>query len=451
MPGGWRRLGVLGGALVLAGAIVTGAAEPVAEAALPPPQSDPFYQAPKGFEATAPGEILRTRQVTTTAFAQFRQHAMAWQVLYRTTGSQGQPEATVTTVFEPAGAKLSDRRPLVSYQVAEDSVAPQCAISYQLQAGAKHENVVGRAEVLIIDAALAKGWAVTVPDYEGPASAYTAGRQAGQAVLDAIRATEHLSVAGLDGMATPVGVWGYSGGALASGWAAELQPSYAPELNITGVAEGGLPANPAKVLAHINRGPFAGIAMSVIAGLRQAYPQLDAFLTSYLTPAGAAAFKKATTECDADNVSTFAFQDVSDYFTVPDPLNQAVPQQVLADATLGRHAPTAPLFIYQSINDELIPVADVDATVDGYCARGTSVTYQRDIATEHVELVVTGAPTALDWLSDRLSGKPAATGCHISTTSSSLLAPDSLFTMGIALYDDLLALAGAPIGPRDMS
>jgi hypothetical protein len=39
-----------------------------------------------------------------------------------------------------------------------------------------------------------------------------------------------------------VGV-GYSGGAIATGWAAALQGNYAPELNVKGWSAGGTPAN----------------------------------------------------------------------------------------------------------------------------------------------------------------------------------------------------------------
>lgn len=40
-------------------------------------------------------------------------------------------------------------------------------------------------------------------------------------------------------------MWGYSGGSLASGWAAGLQPNYAPELggNLLGAALGGFVTN----------------------------------------------------------------------------------------------------------------------------------------------------------------------------------------------------------------
>lgn len=416
-----------------------------------PPQSDPFYRPPAGYQATAPGTILRTRTVSEAAFGYLPQKVQAWQLLYRTTDTQGNPEATVTTVLEPLNAKPSASRPLLSYQVAEDSSAPQCAISYQLEQGSDNSNIVAEAEILLIDAAVRKGWAVSVPDYEGPASAYTGGKQAGQAVLDGIRATEDFGTIGLAGAATKVGVWGYSGGALASGWASELQPSYAPELNIAGVAEGGLPVNLRDILNGINGGPFAGIAMSGIAGLAHAYPQLAAFLGTNLTAAGKSAFATVDSECNAQNAARFAFTDIYQYFDVSDPLDLPVPQQVLADDTLGQHTPTVPMFVYQSVNDELVPHADTDAVVNKYCAAGADVAYQRDVLSEHVILAVTGAPDALNWLADRLNGKPAASGCSTDNVASSLFSPGALATFGSVIFNDLLALAGQPIGPGDMA
>jgi hypothetical protein len=49
-------------------------------------------------------------------------------------------------------------------------------------------------------------------------------------------------------------MWGYSGGSLATEWAAELQPTYAPELNFAGAALGGLVPNITSVLKTINGG-----------------------------------------------------------------------------------------------------------------------------------------------------------------------------------------------------
>lgn len=440
-----RRRGAVAalvGALVFSSGVVASAAAP------PPPQSDPFYQPPSGYESTAPGTVLRSRAVSVSAFAALPQKAQAWQVLYRTTDTKNNPQATVTTVLLPWGTAPSVSRPLLSYQVAEDSAAPQCAISYQLTRGAGNENIVAQAEILLIDAALQQGWAVSVPDYEGPRSAYVAGRQAGQATLDGIRAAR--SQLGL-GARSNIGLWGYSGGALASGWAAELQPSYAPELDIKGVAEGGLPVNPRHVLTGANGGPFAGIAMGGIVGVSHAYPELAQFMDTYLTDEGKAAVAKAGSQCNSSNAATFAFKDLYKYFTIPNPLDQPVPTQVLDDVTMGKHTPTAPLFVYHSINDELVPGKDTDAIVQKYCASGGRVTYQRDFLSEHIALVITGAPDALNWLTDRLSGRPASNGCSTRTVVSSLASPTAIITLGTVLYQDFLALLGRPIGPGDMA
>ena len=51
-------------------------------------------------------------------------------------------------------------------------------------------------------------------------------------------------------------------------------------------------------------------------------------------------------------------------------------------------APTANLFVYHAINDQLVPVAGADAMVDAYCAAGTPVHYNRSPNGEHVLLAV---------------------------------------------------------------
>ena len=126
-------------------------------------------------------------------------------------------------MLRPAGAVPTG---VISYQVAEDAGAPQCAPSYTLRAGTGLEPV-NQAELLLIAAAAAQGFAVSVPDYEGPNGNFGAARQPGYAVLDGVRAAENFTRLGLPGSRTPVGIWGYSGGSLASGWAAQVQPAYA--------------------------------------------------------------------------------------------------------------------------------------------------------------------------------------------------------------------------------
>lgn len=54
----------------------------------------------------------------------------------------------------------------------------------------------------------------------------------------------------------------------------------------------------------------------------------------------------------------------------------------------------------------MIDVGDVDGQVRRYRAAGANVTYIRDRLSEHLSLHPIAAPATLDWLSDRVAGKP---------------------------------------------
>ena len=69
---------------------------------------------------------------------------------------------------------------------------------------------------------------------------------------------------------------GYSGGSLATGWAAALQPVYAPELqkNIVGAAVGGFAANITAIAESVDGTIFAGLITLALNGLANEYPDL---------------------------------------------------------------------------------------------------------------------------------------------------------------------------------
>jgi hypothetical protein len=308
--------------------------------------------------------------------------------------------------------------------------------------------VVAQAEILLIDAAVQQGWAVSVPDHEGPGSHLGAAREPGYAALDGIRAAEGFSPLGLAGASTPVELWGYSGGGLASSWAAQEQPSYAPELNVKGAALGAPVPNLGALVQRINGGPFSGLIASGIAALSKAYPAIADLFTQYATPAGKAMLASALTQCNAANAAAYTFTDFNRFLTIPltQALAQPAVQAVFSDISLGGQPPAAPVYVYQGVNDEIVNVADVDRQVAGYCAAGDSVTYKRDLVSEHVSLVITGAADALNWLKQRLGGGPVPHGCTSSTVVSTVLSPGALSTLGVVLYNDLLALLGGAVG-----
>lgn len=408
-----------------------------------------FYSPPEGFESERPGTILRERPVRLASYSELPFNAEAWQLLYRTTDLDGAPTTTVTTVILPAGAPPAGGRPLLSYQVAHDSTDPACGPSVAMQAGSGFEGMFTQSEMTFVDHALQQGWAVSVPDHEGPSARIAAPREPGYAVLDGIRAAQAFAPLGLAGARTPVGLWGYSGGGLATGWAAQVQPTYAPELDVRGVAMGSPAPDPAAV-THLGGTAWSGLPLVVMASLGSMYPEAGRVIDEHLTPAGRAAVDAMSGQCVARVVVSNAFRPTSDFLDASYAQLVAEPAvaAAMAEVGLGGTAPTAPVYVYSGVHDEIIPIATVDTMVDRYCRGGTPVTYRRDETSLHATLIVTGASDALNWLRARIDGAPVPSGCDTRTVTSTLTEPGAANTYLSTNSGVLGTMLGVPVGPR---
>lgn len=297
-----------------------------------------------------------------------------------------------------------------------------------------------------MEAALEQGWVVIVPDHEGPQGAFLANKLAGHAVLDGIRAA--LQSGGFTGIqpSASVALWGYSGGSVASSFAAELHAQYAPELNIVGVAIGGTVPVIANALTTINGGFGAGLIPPGILGLSYEYPQIRALITKHILPQYKESFFKAEKQCFVADALQFPFADVFKMVDDASIFTSEPAASILRENSLGTNVPRAPMYVYKSIPDETSPVKDTDDIVEYYCSKGTSVYYSRDTVSEHGSLAVTGAPGALAWLRDMLRGKKQS-GCMTRTVVSTLLDPRTLEIVPKVIVDALLDLLGKPVGP----
>jgi hypothetical protein len=389
-----RRFLVVLAALLL-GATVASPAE-AAPAWPPHPDSDPFYAQPSPMPDVPPGSVLATRPVTIRALA-IPVPVRAWQVKYLSTDTKGAPAANIATVIKP----LVGQRKLVSYQTAYDGLDADCAPSYAFATGV---NPPAYEEAAILPLLLA-GYTVVTADYEGPRYQWTAGVNSGHGVLDGIRAAQQFT--GL-GTATPTALWGYSGGALASQWANELASTYAPELNLVGVAAGGVPADIEAIARAIDGTALSGVYFGATVGLARAYPEID--IDSLLNERGEEAFRTLGGQCIGEFAVSFAFQRMRDYVTVPELLDVPAIRTVIAENTMGQRLPDAPTYIYQGTHDELAITPPVDALVGKYCGMGASVKYVK-ILGEHITTAGTGVPGALAYLNARLAGKSAPSDC----------------------------------------
>ncbi|KAI6793551.1 secretory lipase-like protein 1 precursor [Hortaea werneckii] len=417
-----------------------------------PPAQDPFYRAPAGYENAAPGTILASRPapaklaILNTIPVNIKE---VTQLLYRTNNAMGEPEVTVTTVMVPENASYDK---VVSYQVAEDSGGEiNCAPSYTLQTGSQALYAgTGNVEMFLIVGALNEGWIVNSPDWEGPNSTFIEGFQAGQATLDSVRAV--LSSENITGVQSDakVTMWGYSGGALASEWAMELQASYAPELEFVGAAIGGVTPNVPNVYRSINNGPFAGLAGAGLIGMAKAFPEFDAALQEQLIPETAAEFYRAGENCFYGDTVLFALQNMSSYFYDGDNIinEPTIAKYFHSNAEMGQHGtPSMPLLVYKSVFDEISPIADTDALVNQFCRQGASINYIRDYAGEHFTQAATSFPDVINFFRDRFAGV-SMSGCNTRNAFLDLLDPGALPTFEKIVIEELLNVLSEPVGPN---
>ncbi|KAB8233244.1 hypothetical protein ETB97_003193 [Aspergillus alliaceus] len=415
------------------------------------PVDDPFYVPPEGFETSAPGTILRHRTppnpIAALSFAKVNIEA-AHQILYRTTDSFGNAIATVSTILIPHNADYSK---LLSYQVAEDAADPNCAPSYAFQLEAAHDGILGlvmpQVELLLVGAALDKGWVVTVPDHLGPKATFLANRLSGHAVLDNLRAALASSSFTHITSDPTIALWGYSGGSLASGFAAELQPSYAPELKIAGAALGGTVPKIDTVIEAVNKGVFVGLVPAGIQGLANEYPDVQKLLADGLKPSMMAEFNKTQNMCLAGDLVHYLGKDIYSFTKDPNIFKQPVAVEVINANSMGQNVPKIPLLVYKSVGDEISPVKDTDSLIHTYCQGGASVEYKRDELSEHASLEITGSADAMIWLMDRMNNKPIKPGCTTSTAISGLLDPRALAVLGQEILVILKTILSGPIGP----
>ena len=359
------------------------------------PDEDPFYAPAKRALKGKHGTLIRHRKVDLSASNLPVAHR-AWQLLYRSRDSNGRRRSAVATLIVPDAPAATQRRPLLAYQPAEDSLTRRCASSYELRTGSGGDpDAFGMA--------LQLGWAVVVPDFEGPHSEWTAGKQEGHAVLDSIRASQRFRRAKLRRRGR-VTMWGYSGGGHATAFASEIQRRYAPRINLVGVAHGGAVSDTMMTAENLDGGPFSGILLAAGIGIARGYPEMR--LGPLLNDAGREMRRDIGSMCLEEFTPAYPLRNLSDFTKVADPL--AVPRvaRVLRKVGLGHRAPRVPLYIYHAILDELNPIAASDALVEKYCSKGATVSYSRELLGEHVGVAVLAAPAAFDFLEARVAGEP---------------------------------------------
>ena len=390
---------------------------PVAKAAQRPlPSQDPFYtySGSRPLDTIPPGTVLKHRLVQLAFGAGNSTPIRAAQLLYRTTGQLGQPRVTVTTVLRPTPAPILPK--IIGYLSFYDGLGSKCDPSYTLAGGDPGDSTYAQEaeeEELLISWYLSQGDIVTVPDFEGTHLAWMTGHESGYGSLDAIRATEaYLGIS----RATKVGLSGYSGGSVAADWASELAPGYAPDVNIVGVAEGGIPANYFHHFAYINgTAEYSAAIPGELLGLSRAY---GVDLSQYLTPLGQKVVQAESDTCIASDFGKYQVTIKDLLLPQYQDLAHVEPfATMLGDQTMGtaKTHPREPLLMAvgnsDGKGDGAMPAADVKALARHYCRKGVPVDYQEYPGLSHIEAAAVFEPQTGPFLQARFAGVPFVNNC----------------------------------------
>lgn len=360
-----------------------------------------FYLPPDPLPPGPPGELLRAEQMDAYVVPGMRLRAKAWRILYRSTSAVGEPTAVSGTVLIPAG-RTTKPRPLIGYAVGTHGIGDACAPSRLIARGLEWEAA-------LISMVLARGWAVALTDYQGLGTpgdhTYMVGRALGPNVLDAMRAARELDPVTLP-VGGPAAIVGYSEGGAAAGWAAQLQPSYAPDVPLVAVAAGAAAANLEAATPSLDGTFFSFFIAYGGIGYAAAYPELE--LDPYLTPMARAGIERLRRSSVFDAIrSGPRFVRASD-LTEPNVLELPEWRRRLRENRLGDLVPEAPVLLHHARRDHIVSFEHSVNLREEWSARGGDVRlYITRGGVDHMSGAVAGTPVALDWIARRL-GRAAA-------------------------------------------
>lgn len=404
--------------------------------AAPLPAGTDFYVPPSPLPAGSPGDILRAEPAPVALSlpgADGPLPAQATRIMYRSNDTHGSPVAVTGTYLDPGTVWSGPGpRPLVSLSVGTHGQGDQCAPSRLFGQVAQYTpplDVMTEYEIGAIVALLARGIAVVVTDYNGLGTPgvhdYLNRLSEAHAVLDAARAAQRLPGTKISGNG-PVGLFGYSQGGGAAAAAAELQPSYAPELDLRGAFLGAPAVDLLAVLGALDgtvaKG-FIGFALnSVAADYPEARPEIDRILS----PAGKAMTNDVANMCLIEAIARYGLLPTSSsaWTTTGQPLSAAIAanptlNRLFAEQHIGSLTPKAPLLMLSNVSDELVPNWTVRRAAADWCARG--VTVRLDVPDVPPIAPITGGVHGLTgtlapipasaWMADRFAGVPAPNNC----------------------------------------
>jgi hypothetical protein len=404
--------------LLLTALVVTASALMLPSLASAASATDAFYKytGTTPLASIAPGTPLKTRNIPYHIIG-LATPLRATQILYRATDAQKRPTVNVTTVVQPSCFLCLNREKVISYQSFYDSLNPEDQPSVQIAGGLSLTGAIPQIETLLFSPFLLQGFSIVISDTQGQTANFAAGPEYGTNTLDSIRAAIKSPAVDLSTSAK-VAMIGYSGGAIATEWAAELAPTYAPDLskNLIGAAYGGVLVHPGHNLYYVEGSSiWAGVVPMAIIGIARAYG-ID--LDPYLSANGKLIYEKLKNASIINVLGQYPGLKWTDMAKPEYDKPEKIPAYVAAanKVIMGTGGKTKlPMLIGQGTGGELegtpgtgiygkgdgvMIAGDVRTLARQHCANGAKVKYN-EYGGSHLLSALEWLPQAISWTQDR--------------------------------------------------
>ncbi len=329
----------------------------------------------------------------------------AWRIRYWTQDETRQPLQVTGLVLAP-DTPARGSRPVLAWTHGTWGIDPSCSPSlspnFWLQTAG-------------LDA-LAKGMVVVAPDYIGLGGSdvrhpFLSGIPTGQAVLDAVRAAQSVTGAGAG---RRFAVWGESQGGHAALWTAQVQPTYAPDLELVGAVAA---APPTDLKANLRQAPNATVRTFFTAYIGQSWSDhYDIPLSTIAGPQSRRIIGRLAQKCitlnSKPNLATIGGILILQNNMKTTDIAAIQPWADLSASNSPQVAKfTVPLMIAQNPTDQLIAPTVTRTYAQKLCAAGQAVRWVDVNGSGHATTAKDSSAASIQWIADRFAGRPPPSDC----------------------------------------
>jgi pimeloyl-ACP methyl ester carboxylesterase len=361
----------------------------------------PFYEASAQQIAGPPGTLIRYEPMLFAPAG-----AQAYRALYRSTGMHGEPIAVSGVIVVPPGPAPEGGRPIVAWAHPTTGVVPHCAPSLAIFV---FQQMAGLRQLI------EQGVVVAATDYPGLGTPgphpYLVGDSEARAVIDSVRVARSLpGVGGGNSFA----VWGHSQGGQASLYTGLIARSYAPELNLVGVAA----AAPATSLVTLMGDDFRtsggkNLTAMTLWSWARVY---NAPIERVVLPEAMPTVDQLASECIESIFDILARRRTEKpleqhFLSVPNIATVEPWRSLALRNTPGPLPSRIPLFLAQGTTDDIVRPEVTRAYMQRQCRAGGKVAMMWVPGVGHGFVARDSADAAVAWMMDRFAGTPAPSDC----------------------------------------